>query len=74
MDEAGRVCVCGGQTFERVVVQRKPHPPIVTDFLACIACQAMYFDRVNGPTDDRRLKLEVEIAARYHRKPSRRNR
>ena len=38
------VCLCGdSENFERVVVQRKPHPPIVTDFVACVACRAMYF-------------------------------
>jgi len=71
-DEAGRVCVCGGRAFERVVVQRKPHPPIVTDFLACRACQTMYFQPVYDPTGDRRWKLEISEAARFYRKPSRR--
>ena len=34
------VCFCGGrENFERVIVQRKPHPPIVTDFVACVACK-----------------------------------
>ena len=37
------VCPCGYENFERVIVQRKPHPPIVTDFVACIGCRAMYF-------------------------------
>lgn len=37
-------CLCGdSENFERVIVQRKPHPPIVTDFVACVACRAMYF-------------------------------
>jgi hypothetical protein len=28
------VCPCGHENFERIVVQRKPHRPIVTDFVA----------------------------------------
>ena len=31
------------ENFERVVVQRKPHAPIVTDIVACVGCQAMYW-------------------------------
>ena len=30
------VCLCGFEHFERVVVQRKPQPPLVTDFVACV--------------------------------------
>jgi hypothetical protein len=37
------VCLCGHENFQRVVVQRKPNPPIVTDFVACVGCRAMYF-------------------------------
>ena len=37
------VCPCGYENFERVVVQRKLHPPIVTDFVACVGCKAMYW-------------------------------
>jgi hypothetical protein len=37
------ICLCGFENFERVVVQRKPHSPIVTDFVACVGCRAMYF-------------------------------
>ena len=37
------VCPCGFENFERVVVQRKPHAPIVTDFVACVGCRAMYW-------------------------------
>ena len=37
------VCPCGYENFERVIVQRKPHGPIVTDFVACVGCRAMYF-------------------------------
>jgi hypothetical protein len=54
-------CLCGSIDFERIVVQRKPNPPITTDFVACLACRAMYFraaaaDRRNAAagTDQRR--------------------
>ena len=36
-------CPCGSIDFERIVVQRKPNAPITTDFVACLACRAMYF-------------------------------
>ena len=36
-------CPCESENFERVVVQRKPHAPIVTDFVACVGCKTMYF-------------------------------
>ena len=39
----GLACVCGSENFERVVVQRKPAAPIVTDFVACVECSAMYW-------------------------------
>ena len=44
-------CACGHENFERVVVQRKPHPPIVTDFVACVGCKAMGQDMkaIGGP-------------------------
>lgn len=41
--ELDLVCLCGYENFERVVVQRKPHPPIVTEFVACVGCRAMYW-------------------------------
>ena len=41
--DVGLACLCGSESFERVVVQRKPSPPIVTDFVACVGCRAMYF-------------------------------
>lgn len=37
------VCPCGCENFDRIVVQRKPHSPIVTDFVACVGCKAMYW-------------------------------
>ena len=36
------VCPCGLDNFEGVVVQRKPHGGIATDFVACVGCRAMY--------------------------------
>ena len=36
-------CPCGYENFDRIVVQRKPHGPIVTDFVACVGCKAMYY-------------------------------
>ena len=51
-------CACGHENFERVVVQRPPGAPIVTDFVACVGCRAMYFaplpkadPRALGPGD-----------------------
>ena len=40
------VCPCGFENFERVIVQRKPHPLIVTDFVACVGCKTMYWSPV----------------------------
>ena len=40
------VCPCGYENFERIVVQRRPHPPVVTDFVACVGCRAVYWLRV----------------------------
>jgi hypothetical protein len=43
------ICPCGFENFERVVVRRKPHDAIVTDFVACVGCRAMYFAPVHVP-------------------------
>ena len=43
------VCPCGYENFERVVVQRKPHAPLVTDFVACVGCKTMYWAPVRHP-------------------------
>ena len=50
--ELDLVCACGFENFERVIVQRKPHGPIVTDFVACVGCRVMYFSPLRP--DDRR--------------------
>jgi hypothetical protein len=42
-------CLCGYENFQRVVVQRKPHAPVVTDFVACVGCKAMYFSPIPRP-------------------------
>ena len=33
-------CLCGSEAFERVIVQRKPGPPIVPYVVACTGCRA----------------------------------
>src|SRR4051794_9249034 len=38
-----------GTGVERIVVQRKPHAPIVTDFVACVGCRAMYWSPIPRP-------------------------
>jgi len=47
--ELDLVCPGGYENFERIVVQRKPHPAVVTDFVACVGCKAMYFAPVRRP-------------------------
>jgi hypothetical protein len=42
-------CPCGHENFERVIVQRRPGSPIVTDFVACVGCRAVYFSPVPRP-------------------------
>ena len=37
------VCGCGYENFERVIVERIANRPIITDFLACVGCRAMFF-------------------------------
>jgi len=39
-------CPCGFENFERVIVTRRPGSPIVTDFVACVGCRAVYFSPV----------------------------
>ena len=36
-------CGCGSSTFSRVVVEHIAARPIVTDFVACIECNAMFW-------------------------------
>jgi hypothetical protein len=47
--ELALVCPCGYENFERIVVQRRPHPALVTDFVACVGCKAVYFAPVRRP-------------------------
>jgi hypothetical protein len=42
-------CPCGYENFERIVVQRKPHPPVATDFVASVGCKAMYCAPLRRP-------------------------
>ena len=49
------VCPCGHENFERVIVQRKPHGPIVTDFVACVGCRAVYYSPVPRPDPPEKL-------------------
>lgn len=49
--DVGLACLCGSENFERVVVQREPAALIVTDFVACIGCSAMYFFCQPGARD-----------------------
>ena len=75
-DDFGQECLCGSTDFERVIVERPPSAPIVTDFLACLNCRTMLFLPQEGQAqpivdthDD--LMREVKIAARDYRKPGR---
>lgn len=43
--EPDLVCPCGYENFERVVVERVAGRPIVTDFVACVGCRAVYLSR-----------------------------
>jgi hypothetical protein len=49
------ICPCGFENFERIVVQRKPHAPIVTDFVACVGCRTMYWAPDPPPLPPERL-------------------
>jgi len=42
-------CPCGYENFERVIVSRQAGP-IVTDFVACVGCKAVYLARLPKPT------------------------
>ena len=75
-------CLCGSENFDRVVVQRRPHGPVVTDFVACVGCRAMYFAPVpSTPLPARRpdgkgvggpaTTPDVDAAAQAYRKPGR---
>ena len=41
-NEEGRICSCGSEAFERVVVSRPDAKPYVTEFVACAHCRVMY--------------------------------
>jgi hypothetical protein len=42
-EEFGSPCVCGAENFERVVVERVPSRPVVTDLIACVECRCVYY-------------------------------
>ena len=69
--ELGLECLCGGDRFERVVVQRLPNPAIVTDFVACLACSAMFFGPLVEVSERSRFLADVRDAAKDYRKPGR---
>jgi hypothetical protein len=47
-------CPGGFENFERIVVQRKPNAPVVTDFVACVGCRAMYWSPLRRPDPEPR--------------------
>jgi hypothetical protein len=53
-EELDLTCPCGHENFERVVVRRKPNTPIVTDFVACVGCRAVYLAPVPRPVPTER--------------------
>jgi hypothetical protein len=66
------VCLCGFESFTRVIVERRPASPIVTDFVACVGCSAMYWSPRAAKPADPLLERDAAIAARSYRKPGRR--
>ena len=42
MPEETQACLCGGETFDRVIVER-PGQPYVTAFLTCRRCGVMFY-------------------------------
>ena len=71
-DVAGLECLCGmGDSFERVVVQRLPHPAIVTDFVACTACSTVFYRPLAQMTKPTRME-DINAAAKDYKKPGRR--
>ena len=79
-DDFGQECLCGSTHFERVIVERSPGAPFVTDFIACLSCKTMLFlPQRNGPPPaivdpHAELMRDVQIAALDYRKPGRRKR
>lgn len=72
---SGLACACGGERFERVVVQRKFAAPYRTDFAACVQCRAMFHVPAGDVGEAERLrqfKEDAKVAAADYRKPSRR--
>jgi hypothetical protein len=70
--DIGLICPCGCENFDRVVVQRKPGPPIVTDFVACVSCRTMFHLPMTEARADPLLERDAAIAAKHYKKPGRR--
>lgn len=70
--DVGLACLCGSENFDRVIVHRKPGPPIVTDFVACIGCRTMFHLPAGGIMSDPEFKNDAAYAAGAYRKPGRR--
>jgi hypothetical protein len=68
--------------FERVVVERAGRPPLLSPFVACVECQAVYHAppprtidtetrRIRDSARHASLMAEVIEGAKRYRKPSR---
>ena len=73
-NEFSQECPCGSTRFERVVVERCPRAPIVTDFIACLSCRTMLHSPPAWVDSDDKLKRDAAFAARDYRKPGHRKR
>jgi hypothetical protein len=63
-EELELTCPCGFENFERIVVQRRPHPPVVTDFVACVGCKTMYWaPRATGLPPSPSVRPSIDPAA-----------
>lgn len=73
-DEFGQECLCGSMRFERVVVERRPGAPLLTDFIACLSCKTMLHLPLAPVDSDDELMRDAKLAARDYRKPRHRRR
>lgn len=48
-EEFGAPCMCGAENFQRVVVERVPSRPVVTDLIACVECHCVYYSPLPKP-------------------------
>lgn len=71
-EDFGLECACGrSEQFERVVVQRRPGPPVATDLVRCMACRAVYHLPHVAEATDPALARDAHRAAAGYRKVSR---